>query len=258
MCKSPEENVAYEFALTSPGVLSVSFILIWWFARWEVSGRTVAVLWGTTSKICSKEQAASLCISNFFSKQFIRVQGVQLYNSTDMATTWKNSCLFYQQSDFHMAVNLSIVVDALPMQMVTLFSVDEILLPRYMNWSTNFRVWPFNEKMVQSWLRGIKLCFTWVHRDQCLWVTNIDRKSFQILLHLGLAIWQRLLLKLLRIWFVTHFIPVTSPSLPFISFFLSFSKPLPSSFSPKLIHFSLVKPLMKLDKLDGTQPWPST
>ena len=46
-----------------------------------------------------------------------------------------------------MVVNLSIVVDALPMYMLTLLSVDEILLPSYINWSTNFRNLPFNEKM---------------------------------------------------------------------------------------------------------------
>ena len=28
--------------------------------------------------------------------------------------------------------------------MLTLLSVDEILLPRYLNWSTNFRGLPFN------------------------------------------------------------------------------------------------------------------
>ena len=32
--------------------------------------------------------------------------------------------------------------------------VDEILLPKYMNWSTNFRVLPFNEKMALSWLKN--------------------------------------------------------------------------------------------------------
>ena len=40
---------------------------------------------------------------------------------------------------------LSIGVHTLPMSMLTSFSVDEILLPKYMNWSTNFRVFTFNE-----------------------------------------------------------------------------------------------------------------
>ena len=42
--------------------------------------------------------------------------------------------------------------------------VDEILLPRNINWSTNFRVFPFNEKMAPSWLKHI-ICFIWVHVD---------------------------------------------------------------------------------------------
>ena len=68
---------------------------------------------------------------------------VQPYNSIDMATAWKNSYFIsFERSDFHMVVNLSIEVRTLPMCMLTLVSVDEILLPRYMNWSINFRGWP--------------------------------------------------------------------------------------------------------------------
>ena len=37
-----------------------------------------------------------------------------------------------------MVINLSIAVHNLPMCMLTLFFVDEILLLRYVNWSTNF------------------------------------------------------------------------------------------------------------------------
>ena len=37
-----------------------------------------------------------------------------------------------------MVDNLSIAVHALPMHMLTFLSVNETLLPRYMNWSTNF------------------------------------------------------------------------------------------------------------------------
>ena len=40
---------------------------------------------------------------------------------------------------------LHIKIYALSMNMLTLLSVDEILLPRYMNWSTNFIDLPFNE-----------------------------------------------------------------------------------------------------------------
>ena len=41
--------------------------------------------------------------------------------------------------DFRMVSNLSIAFGALSVYMWTLFSVNEILPPRYMKWSVNFR-----------------------------------------------------------------------------------------------------------------------
>ena len=40
--------------------------------------------------------------------------------------------------------NLSIGVHAFALHMLTSFSVDEILLPRYVNWSINFKGLPLN------------------------------------------------------------------------------------------------------------------
>ena len=37
--------------------------------------------------------------------------------------------------------------------MLTLLSVNEIFLPKYMNLSNNFKGLPFNEKMLPSWLK---------------------------------------------------------------------------------------------------------
>ena len=71
---------------------------------------------------------------------------VQVYSSSNMATARKNSYFILStQSYLHIADNLSIVVHASLMHMLTSLSVDEILLPRYMNWTTNFRSLPFNE-----------------------------------------------------------------------------------------------------------------
>ena len=64
----------------------------------------------------------------------------------------KCSILFNQRSDFHIVLNLSIAVSALPVCMLTLFSVDEILLPRHTNCSSNFRGLSFNNGMAPSWL----------------------------------------------------------------------------------------------------------
>ena len=43
-----------------------------------------------------------------------------------------------------------VAVDDLPMCMLTPLSVDEILLPRYMNWSINFIRLSFNKEMASS------------------------------------------------------------------------------------------------------------
>ena len=71
--------------------------------------------------------------SNFFSVHFVRVQ-VLPYGSTDTATTSKNShFILSERSDFQMIINLSTAVHTFPRCMLTLFSVDEILLLRYMS-----------------------------------------------------------------------------------------------------------------------------
>ncbi len=74
-----------------------------------------------------------------------------------MAVVWKNShFILSERTDFHMVVNLSIADHAFPMLLLTSLSVDEILLPRYMNFSTNFRGLSFNEKMTFSSLKHWK------------------------------------------------------------------------------------------------------
>ena len=47
-----------------------------------------------------------------------------------------------------MVNNLLIAFHALSKGTLTSLSVDEILLPRYMNWCTNFRCLLFNEEMM--------------------------------------------------------------------------------------------------------------
>ena len=51
---------------------------------------------------------------------------------------------FYPRSASYLVDNLSIVVHTLPMCMLTLISVNKILLPRYTNWSTIFGGLTFN------------------------------------------------------------------------------------------------------------------
>ena len=62
-----------------------------------------------------------------------------------------------------MVVNLSIAVHELHLRMLTSLSVDEILLLRYMNWSTNFRGLILNVEMTPR-----NLFYLSSRRDYCL------------------------------------------------------------------------------------------
>ena len=60
ICRSPQENVANEFVLSSPAGLRC-VIRLRGFVRWEVSGCTAAVLWSVqivlwsvASRMCSR------------------------------------------------------------------------------------------------------------------------------------------------------------------------------------------------------------
>ena len=78
------------------------------------------------------------------------------YKYIDMATSWKNSYfILSERSDFYMVYNLLAAVHALPMHILTLLSVDETLLPHYMNGFTNFRCLPYNVEMTPLTLKYI-------------------------------------------------------------------------------------------------------
>ena len=49
--------------MSSSLLLQQGLACLEWFVRWEVSDRTTTVLYGTASRICSKQHAASLCSS---------------------------------------------------------------------------------------------------------------------------------------------------------------------------------------------------
>ena len=60
----------------------------------------------------------------------------------------RNLILFYRKSDLHMIENKSIEEYGFPMRIIASISVDEILLPRYLNWSFNFRGLPVEVEMM--------------------------------------------------------------------------------------------------------------
>ena len=95
-------------------------------------------------------------LSCCFFKRFVRVEVVPPFNNTDTDMVRKKSRFILSKSwKFHMLVNLPLAVNALSMSTLTLLSVDEILQPKYLNWSTNFIV------ELTSFL--LKLCFIWIY-----------------------------------------------------------------------------------------------
>ena len=59
-----------------------------------------------------------------------------------MTAAWKKLCFILSvRSDFHMIDSLSIAVHTFVSHVSMSFSVDEMVLPRYVNLSTSFRAY---------------------------------------------------------------------------------------------------------------------
>ena len=74
--------------------------------------------------------------SSFFSMQFISILVVHPYSSMETATALKKfGFILSVRSDFHLIDNLSITFYTFTKCMLTSLSVDEVLLPRYVDLS---------------------------------------------------------------------------------------------------------------------------
>ena len=74
---------------------------------------------------------------------FVSDNVVYPYSSTDTATTWKKSHFtLSKRSDFQMINDLLIAVNAFTKNMLSSLSEDEMLLPGYVNLSSNFKGQP--------------------------------------------------------------------------------------------------------------------
>ena len=105
--------------------LCVLVVFLGWLSRWEVGGRTAAVLWC----IASKQHSCVVSISINFVR--IHVVVVHSYGCIDTAKAWEKFCfILSDRSDFHMIDNLWIAVHIFFRCMLTSLSVDEIFLPR--------------------------------------------------------------------------------------------------------------------------------
>ena len=68
-----------------------------------------------------------------------RIKAVHPFSISATTTAWeKKRFILSERSDFYMIDNLLIAIYAFLTHMLTSLSVDEMLLPRYMNRSTNF------------------------------------------------------------------------------------------------------------------------
>ena len=106
-----------------------------------------------------------LFLSSFSSMWFVSIYVVHPYNSIDTATAEKQYCfILSDRLDFNMIDNLSMAVHTFMRHMLTRLSVDEILLPRYVILSINFRGLPLQVEMAPSHLKymnSVLFAFTW-------------------------------------------------------------------------------------------------
>ena len=92
--------------------------------------------------------------SSFFSIRFVSILVVHLYRRIDTTAAWKKfHFILSNRSDTYMIDCLSIAVCAIAGCILISLSVDETLLPRYVNFSPNFREPLFKVEMILSWLK---------------------------------------------------------------------------------------------------------
>ena len=139
----------------------------------------MSVCWNTLENVVYESVLISLEESNMFGSSYLLwgtegkwlnscyFVGLQSYNFTDKATARKNShFISSQRSYFHMVDNLSIAVHAFPMCRSISLSIAELLLPKYMNWFTDFTGLTSNEKLAPFGLKHMTVYLP-LRRDHC-------------------------------------------------------------------------------------------
>ena len=107
--------------------------------------------------------------------RFVSIYVVHPYRSIDTAAASKTPhFILSDRSDFHMIDNLSRAVQASTRRISTSLSVDEIMLLRYMNLSTNFRGRPLKVEMAPSRLKHTYSIYLRSSRGRCLLLPVLD------------------------------------------------------------------------------------
>ena len=147
------------FSSSVPHILS---ILFGWFYWWEV-GSIQLLFVGCCFQVLSNitHSISVQFLSGFF---YIRLVGIHVVHPYSRIDLKKWPFILSAKFDFYMIDKLSIAVRAFASHKLMSFSVDEILLLKYMNLSTIFRKSPLSMKMSLFWLKhmySILSAFTW-------------------------------------------------------------------------------------------------
>ena len=153
ICTRQLEKLSYGIIFASPPVNCKSFFIIMgWFLKLKLRSRYFV---GCCFRDFLKTAHSILVYfsPSFFSMRYIIVHVVHLHSSMDNGTAWKKSRFILSALiDFSIIDKLSIAVHAFVKWMLISLSVDEIFLPIYMNWSTNYRGWPLKVETSPSCL----------------------------------------------------------------------------------------------------------
>ena len=104
--------------------------------------------------------------SSFFSIGFVSVNWVHPYSRIDTIVAWKKlRFILLDRSDFHLINDPLIAVHAYASRILMSFSVDETLLSRYVNLSTDFRELPFSVEMSPFRLKHMHSVFICIHKE---------------------------------------------------------------------------------------------
>ena len=166
MWRGPQKNVTYKLILASP-VVSCMACLIWMVLEMEGKWLYICCFVGC----CFQDLFYIACSifmqfpSGFFFICFDSVHVVHSYSSIDITAVLKKFCfILLASSDLHMIKSLLIAVHVFARHILISLSVDEMLLPRYVNLTTDFREPPFREEMAPSGLKlmySVWSTFTW-------------------------------------------------------------------------------------------------
>ena len=119
--------------------------------------------------------------SSLFSIFLVSIRVVHPYSKIDTTDAWKKLRFnLSDRIDFHMIDNLSIAVHSFASRILMSLSVDETLLPRYVNLSANFRESPSRMELSSFWLKRILFCLLLHRGNATCCLLQIMKQGFSL------------------------------------------------------------------------------